>query len=353
MTSPFDGPIADVCVHLLETASEYGDEERLAGMVEAHCATLGVQYERIGNAVVARTGPAGAAVALVGHLDTVPNWEGGTVHVDGDRIIGRGAADMKGGVAVMLRLLGRLRGLPAPVVYVFYDREEGPNEHNGIHRVLAESTLLARPAFAVVLEPTGTTIHAGAVGTMNADVIVRGKLAHSARPWEGVNAIERSAPLLARFAAREAEPVDVEGLRFHDTITITMAHAGNARNVVPDELRLAVNVRVAPGRSLDGARAEVERLAAPEGEVTWLDTSPPSLPNVTDPAVQSFIAATGLEVHPKQAWTDVATLTAAGIPAVNVGPGESSQAHQRNEWVSIAALERCEAILAGYLERTE
>jgi succinyl-diaminopimelate desuccinylase len=83
--------------------------------------------------------------------------------------------------------------------------------------------------------------------------------------------------------------------------------------------------------------------------VTWLDTSPPSLPNVTDPAVQAFIAATGLEVHPKQAWTDVATLTAAGIPAVNVGPGESSQAHQRDEWVSIAALERCEDVLAHYL----
>jgi succinyl-diaminopimelate desuccinylase len=179
--------------------------------------------------------------------------------------------------------------------------------------------------------------------------VVRGKLAHSARPWEGVNAIERAAPLLTRFGAREPEPVDVEGLRFHDTVTITMAHGGNARNVVPDEFRLAVNVRVAPSRSLADARSEVERLAAPEGEVTWLDTSPPSLPNITDPAVQAFIAATGLEVHPKQAWTDVATLTAAGIPAVNVGPGESSQAHQRDEWVSIVALERCEDVLAGYL----
>jgi succinyl-diaminopimelate desuccinylase len=349
MTSPFDGPVTDVCVALLSTPSEYGDEELLAGMVEAHCRHLGIRHERLGNAVVARTGAGGDGVALVGHLDTVPNWEGGGVHVAGDRIVGRGAADMKGGDAVMLRLLGRLQDADPPVVFVFYDREEGPNDRNGIHQVLERSRLLGRPGFAVVLEPTGNTIHAGAVGTMNADVVVRGKLAHSARPWEGVNAVDRSAPLLARFAARAPEPVDVEGLRFHDTVTITMAHAGNARNVVPDEFRLAVNVRVAPGRSLEDARAEVERLAGPEGEVTWLDASPSCLPGVTAPAVQDFIRATGLAVHPKQAWTDVATLSAAGIPAINYGPGESSQAHQRDEWVSAAALEQCEDVLLSFL----
>ena len=216
--------------------------------------------------------------------------------------------------------------------------------------MLADRRLLEDLTFAFVLEPTGNTVHAGAVGTMNADVVYRGKLAHSARPWQGVNAIYEAAAALGRFAARKEEPVVVEGLEFHDTITVTLAHGGATRNVVPDEFRLAVNVRVAPGRDMANARAEVEALAVP-GEVEWLDLSPPAVPNVTQPAVRAFIEATGVEVHPKQAWTDVATLQAAGIPALNYGPGEASQAHQREEWVSIAALEHCEQVLADYLGR--
>jgi succinyl-diaminopimelate desuccinylase len=350
MASPFSGPVAAVCEALVATPSEYGDEELIAGLVEERCIELGVVHERQGNAVVARTGGDGPAMALVGHLDTVPNWPGGTTRVEGDRIVGRGAADMKGGVAVMLRLVERTAHLPRPTVYIFYDREEGGNHLNGIHEVLANRRLIGEPSFAVVLEPTGNTVHAGAVGTLNADVVYRGRLAHSARPWQGVNAIYEGAEALRRFAARKEQPVVVEGLEFHDTVTVTLAHGGATRNVVPDEFRLAVNVRVAPGRDLAAARAEVEALAAP-GEVEWLDESPSAVPNVTEPAVRAFIEATGVEVHPKQAWTDVATLQAAGIPALNYGPGEASQAHQRDEWVSIAALEECERVLADYLGR--
>jgi succinyl-diaminopimelate desuccinylase len=348
MASPFSGSVAAVCAALVATPSEYGDEELIAGLVEERCRELGVIHERRGNAIVARTGGSGPAVALVGHLDTVPNWPGGTTRVEGDRIVGRGTADMKGGVAVMLRLLERFAGHGRPISHVFYDREEGPNQLNGIHAVLADRRLLEELAFAVVLEPTSNTVHAGAVGTMNADVVYRGKLAHSARPWQGVNAIYEAAASLGRFAARTEQPVVVEGLQFHDTITVTLAHGGATRNVVPDEFRLAVNVRVAPGRDLAAARDEVEALAAP-GVVEWLDESPAALPNVTQPAVRAFIEATGVEVHPKQAWTDVATLQAAGIPALNYGPGDASQAHQREEWVSIAALEHCEQVLAGFL----
>jgi succinyl-diaminopimelate desuccinylase len=251
----------------------------------------------------------------------------------------------------MLRLLARFADRPEPLAFVFYDREEGPNHLNGIHAVLATSTLLReRPTFAVVLEPTGNTVHAGAVGTLNCDILYRGTLAHAARPWQGVNAITAAADALVRFAARREEPVDVEGLRFHDTVAVTLASGGTARNVVPDEFRLGVNVRVAPGRSLDEARARVETLAGEGAEVTWLDESPPAMPSITHPAIAAFIATTGLPVHPKQAWTDVATLIAAGIPALNYGPGESAQAHQREEWVSVAALEECEATLARYLE---
>lgn len=348
---PLAGDVASICLDLVATPSEYGEEEALADAVEMRVRELGLEVERIGNAVVAAHGPEGDPVALIGHLDTVPNWPDGRAARDGDRIIGRGAADMKGGVAVMLHLAETVTEPARRAVYVFYDREEGVNSLNGIHRVLAESRLLdPKPAFAVVLEPTGGTVHAGAVGTINADVVYRGATAHSARPWEGENAISRAAAeALVRFGEREPIPVQVEGLTYHDVVTVTGVHAGVARNVLPDELRLWVNVRVAPGRSLDAARAEVAALAGPTAEITWFDESPPAPPRIEDPTVAAFLERTGLPVHPKQAWTDVATLQAWGVPAVNYGPGEPSQAHQPGEWVAIDRLEECARLLRADL----
>ena len=352
MSRPFlSGSIADVCFDLVATTSEYGHEQVLANAVENRLRALGNVPERIGNSVVARTGAGGAAIALVGHLDTVPNWAGGQAERSETRIVGRGASDMKGGVAVMLRLLERMIDAPQPVLYIFYDREEGPNNVNGIHRVLADSTLLApKPTLAVVLEPTGGTIHAGAVGSLNAQIVFRGKSAHSARPWEGENAISPAlAEALTRFAQRTPVPVEVDGLLYHDVVTVTMLQAGIAHNVLPDRVELSVNVRVAPGRSVEIAQAEVVALAGPEAEVTWLDTALPAEPRLADPIVSDFIARSGLPVLPKQAWTDVATLQEWGVPAFNYGPGEPSQAHQPGEWVEIAMLEECERVLAEEL----
>lgn len=341
------GDLASICLDLVATPSEYGEEEALADAVEVRLRELDLEVERIGNSVIAARDGDGPPVALVGHLDTVPNWpEGQATRADG-RIVGRGAADMKGGVAVMLHLAATVTDPARRTVYVFYDREEGPNQLNGIHRVLAESVLLQpKPAFAIVLEPTGGTVHAGAVGTMNADIVFRGTTAHSARPWEGTNAIDADlGEALVRFAGREPLPVDVEGLRFHDVITVTGVQAGIARNVLPDEARLWVNVRVAPGRSLEAAREEVTALAGPAAEISWLDESPPAAPRIEDPAVADFLRRTGLPIHPKQAWTDVATLQAWGVPAVNYGPGEPSQAHQPGEWVAVDRLEECARLL--------
>src|SRR5262249_2159943 len=155
-------------------------------------------------------------------------------------------------------------------------------------------------------------------------------------------AIDNAAAALVRFAARTPEPVEVDGLTYHDVVTVTHVDAGVARNVVPDRCTLWVNVRVAPGRSLDDARREVEALAGPEGEVRGRGEAPCALPSLGAPIGQRFIAAPGPPVLPKQAWTDVAPLTHAGIPAVNFGPGESSQAHQPEEWVSIETMEHVE-----------
>ncbi len=346
------GSVDDICFDLVSTRSEYGEEQHLADLVEDRVRTLGLDYERIGNSVVARAGGPGVPIALVGHLDTVPNWLDGGVERSDERIVGRGASDMKGGVAVMLALLPRLTSASRPTVCVFYDREEGPHADNGIHRVLAESQLLdPKPALAIVLEPTAGTIHAGAVGSLNAQIVYSGRAAHAARPWEGDNAISHHlAAALARFAERAPRATEIDGLTYHDVVTVTMINGGVAHNVVPDRVELWVNVRVAPGGSIDDAMHEVQQLAGPAGAIEWSDVAPPAMPSLADPAVADFVTRSGLPVLPKQAWTDVATLHAWGVPAFNYGPGEPAQAHQPGEWVDVARLSECERVLAAELD---
>ena len=97
-------------------------------------------------------------------------------------------------------------------------------------------------------------------------------------------------------------------------------------------------MRFAPGREAADVRREIEELVAGEGELTWIDESPAAPPRLSEPVLARFLAETGVRVLPKQAWTDVASLQAHGIPAVNYGPGEAHQAHQPGEWVDGEAI---------------
>jgi succinyl-diaminopimelate desuccinylase len=345
--------LAELTLELVSIPSVTGDEGALADLVETRCRALaGARVERVGNAVVARTGPdEPGAVALVGHLDTVPPWPEHRAHREGLRVIGRGAADMKGGAAAILAVLEHAAANELPAVGIFYDREEGLAHLNGLRPLLRASRLIGKPSFAFVGEPTSCTVHAGCVGSMNADITFHGRTGHAARPWEGENAIIRAAGFLTRAAAVQSQPVIVDGLEFHDTLTVTTARGGSARNVVPETLVLGVNARFAPSGTADETRARVERLVAGEGSIEFLDEAPAASPNLENDTLKEFLAATGVEVRPKQAWTDVATLQSLGIPAVNYGPGEPGQAHQPGEWVEGEAVAEVARQLAAFLER--
>jgi succinyl-diaminopimelate desuccinylase len=345
--------MAELTLELVAIPSVTGEEAELADLVEARCRALaGARVERLGNAVVVRTGPPDpAAVALVGHLDTVPPWADHRPRRDGLRVVGRGAADMKGGDAAILAVLEHAAAHEIPLVGIFYDREEGLAHLNGLGAVLRGSRLIESPSFAFVGEPTSCDVHAGCVGSVNADIEFHGKTGHAARPWEGQNAIIRAAPFLARAAERQSEAVEIDGLTFHNTLTVTMAAGGSARNVVPDSFVLGVNARFAPSRTGEDTRASIERLVQGEGTIVFLDEAPAASPNLDNETLRAFLAATGVDVRPKQAWTDVATLQANGIPAVNYGPGEPGQAHQPGEWVEGEAVARVANTLIAFLER--
>ena len=133
-------------------------------------------------------------VLLAGHLDTVPAQGNLPGRIEDGWVVGLGASDMKGGLAVMIELarLGA-RERPRPrcdLAFLFFVREELPAEESALPRVFAEAPLVLESSLVVMLEPTDNAIHAGCLGNLNATLVFHGESAHSARPWQGVNAID-------------------------------------------------------------------------------------------------------------------------------------------------------------------
>lgn len=338
--------LAELTARLVAIPSVTGSESILADHV---IEMLGPyrRVERVGNAVLAPPAPSGRpVVTLVGHLDTVPPQGNETPRQHEGRLYGRGTADMKGGLAVMLSLAATLpQDSPIALALVFYPEEEGPLARNGLGPVLS-SGRFPRTDLAIVLEPTDLTVQLGCLGTINAEALFRGKSSHSARPWLGENAIHAAAGMLAALAERRSHKVLVANrLVYREVISATKALGGNARNVVPDEFVLNLNFRFAPGKSLDEALAELEAFVHSFGAGIEVVDMAPAGPICEANPILDRLLAQGFPVEPKQAWTDVAQLGAAGIDAVNFGPGETALAHTAEESVSIESLESCRAAL--------
>lgn len=320
---------------------------------------------RVGNSLVVSVDPQppppGEAprplVALCGHLDTVPPPEadrGRAPRREGGRLVATGASDMKGGLAVMMSLAELLprAARSCDVVLVFYAREEGPFLENELGEVLRDAPELSRAALALCLEPTDNVLQLGCVGSIHATLTFRGRAAHSARPWQGENAVHKAGALLAELHARPPREARSGGLVYRDVASVTRIEGGHARNVVPDRCTLNLNVRFAPDRTLDEAAADVRALAARHGAEVELTDLSPACPAFADhPLVARLRARTGVAVEPKQAWTDVARLAQHGIPAANLGPGATAQAHQQGEWIAIEALARGHALYETFLSR--
>ncbi len=344
-------------VQLVDMPCVTGDEDRIAGWLVDRYSARGEQVQRVGNSVVVgdRTDDR-PVVLLVGHTDVVPPTDGDLpARVDGDRVYGRGTSDMKAGLTVAMDVFEdpALRNGPVQLQLVAYAGEEGPHAGNELAPLLDARPQLTDAALGVVLEPTDLDVQLGCLGGLHARITVLGRAAHSARPWEGDNALTAAAQLLRALGSQTPGERMVDGLMFRDVLSATQAWTDNAHNIVPDRFTVNVNYRFAPDRTLTQAEAElratIERLADTEVSVAVVDRAPPAPPYRDNPQVRQMIAAAGGRVAAKQAWTDVARLAEVGVPALNYGPGLTGQAHQSGEYVPVANLERARSVLAGFL----
>jgi len=334
--------IADLLATLVDIPSVTGNEGAIAGFVEERLrAARAGEVLSSGHSRVWRGPPRGCPlVTLAGHLDTVPPNGNEKARLEGDRLYGLGSTDMKAGDAVMLALLESLEPerLRFDLALVFYDAEEGPADKNALGRLLREMPWLRESTLAILLEPTSLQAEMGCNGSMNAEVRVTGTSAHSARPWTGVNAIERAAPWLAEVTRFPVQPVQLQGVEYRETLQVTTLRAGRARNVVPDELVANLNYRFPPGRSLTDAERRLRSLVPSEFEMRIVDAAPPGAICADHPLAREFVDRFGAKVAGKQGWTDVARFTEAGIAAFNFGPGIPELAHQREEYCPVGNL---------------
>tara|TARA_B100000674_G_C37926166_1_gene955723 strand:+ start:624 stop:1682 length:1059 start_codon:yes stop_codon:yes gene_type:complete len=340
-------------LRLLEIESPTGGEGPITDWIEAELTGWGWQVERLGHALSARRrgGGNGVAVGLFGHTDVVTDLKMAPILTDEDHIHGPGASDMKGGLAIMLQLASVLSEakLAKEPTLIFYDKEEGPLADNGLKPLLAAQKDLHDLALGICLEPTDGQLHLGCVGSLHVEVTVHGKAAHSARPWQGTNAITTAGDLLSRFHQWKPQPKEIHGLTFHNTVTVTTIRGGQSRNSVPADCNFNVNMRFVPGRTTEEAFEALKEFVGPRASLKLIDASGAADVVLDHPLVQELLRNEPLEIAAKQAWTDVAQLQSVGVPGINFGPGAPRWAHQAGERLERLRLQQTYDVLERWL----
>ena len=342
---------------LIDVPSVSHGERELADRIEERLrAGSRLSVERVGDNVVARTDHGRPQrIVVAGHTDTVPanGNERATIDADAGTVSGLGAADMKGGLAVMLDVAAAVDDPAIDVTWVFYACEETTAADNGLGHLFRDRPDLVAGDVAILAEPTGAVIEAGCQGSMRLEATLTGTRAHTARPWMGRNAIHRLGELLRLVAGYEERRPVIDGCEYREALQAVGVSGGVAGNVVPDRATVTLNHRFAPDRSADEAEAALRRLLAgaiDDGDsLTVVDVAVGAPPNLAAPILQALVERHSLPVRAKLGWTDVARFSAAGMPAVNFGPGDPLLAHTAGEFVTRADLERVRDVLTDLL----
>ncbi|MGH3364488.1 MAG: succinyl-diaminopimelate desuccinylase [Nocardioidaceae bacterium] len=342
--------VVDLTEQLVNIESVSGNEQAIADAVESQLRTLShLEVSRFGNTVVARTHHGHAErVVVAGHLDTVPLNDNLPARRDEKNLHGLGSCDMKGGVAVALRIAATMPVTNRDITFVFYDCEEVEEHRNGLKLLGDSNPELLEADFAILMEPSDAVVEAGCQGTLRVDVTTRGERAHSARSWNGVNAIHAAAAVLDRLTAYEPRRPVIDGLEYREGLNAVFVNGGVAGNVLPDSCTVSVNYRFAPDRSEEEAVAHMHEVF--DGfEIEVTDSAPAAMPGLGVPAAAAFVEAVGGTANPKFGWTDVARFSALGIPAVNFGPGNPLLAHKQEEFVPLEHLAQVEEQMRRWL----
>ncbi|NCA10234.1 M20 family peptidase [bacterium] len=331
------------------------------------------------------TRPDAPVVLWDAHQDTVPA-DGMTIEpfaplVRDGRLYGRGACDVKGGMAAMLAALARLQASAAPrtktIVFAATVNEEfGFSGAKALARLwttppagapptdaAARDLVGGRPAAAIVAEPTDLDLVTQHKGAVRWRIRIHGRACHSAFPERGENAIYHSgrAILAIEELARELLRRRPDQPCGPPTLSLGTIRGGAGVNLVPDLVVLEIDRRIVPGEAPREARDEVIRRIAAAAPGARIDHDEPFVESSGLPEAESAIvvelaataAALGVEASRTAAryGTNASIFAAAGVPSVVFGPGSIAQAHTADEWIDLDEVDQAATILARLIAR--
>ncbi|MCW3063978.1 MAG: peptidase [Solirubrobacterales bacterium] len=295
--------------------------------------------------------PGGPTVVFHGHLDVVPGREEQFApRVEGDRLIGRGAYDMKGGLAAMLCAMSDLAASDrVRVRFVCVPDEESEEVDSRATDVLVKGGLTAD--FAITGEPTNLHIGVQAKGVLAMRLAIHGRSAHGSTPWLGDNAVLKAVDVFRRI---ESLPFSRESSEMFDRPSINLGriHGGDVLNRVPDLCVMDVDVRYLPGQDPGAILAQVRAIA--DVEVTRTFIYPPAQVSPANPYVRALRDAAARSVEGeamsvgRDGASDAIAFLRAGIPAVEFGPAGGGH-HGPDEWVSLVSLTRYRQALTDFV----
>lgn len=348
-----------------------GSNAEIVEYLERRCEALGLITNRLPyrdefgiekiNLIALTSDVTEVELALVGHTDTVPydpNWSEATNLTERDgKLFGRGSCDTKGFIAAALTALENVKP-NKPLALIFTaDEEIGLR---GAKQLAQLKPLTVR--YSIVGEPTSLKPIRAGKGYSLAEVIVKGREAHSAYPALGASAVFRAARLINRLESIATKLKDDQHPAFdpgYTTLNVGLIKGGSAKNVLAGECRFTLEWRPIPTQPSDHllnlfkAAIEEETKADPEFQCevdasrqdTGFETAPDS------PLIKLLERASGKESGTVAFGTEAAQMMLLGTESVVIGPGDIREAHRTGEFVPVDELERCAEILRQSIEQ--
>ncbi len=342
-------------------------EKRVSDFLAATAATAGLDVEMQSvlpgrSNVIARLRPVGkikTTILLAPHMDTVgADGTGFIPQRKGGRLHGRGACDTKGSAVAMLAAvceLARTKSRPQETEIIFAGLVDEEQAQAG-SRALVASGLKAD--LAIVGEPTKLKVVTAHKGCLWLRLETHGRAAHGAKPHLGKNAVHEMAQIVDALETDYAAQLKrrKHKLLGAGTINVGKISGGTQPNIVPDSCVIEIDRRTLPGETEASVKREITTLLKAKKLSAKIFSSKiaPSLALETNPQlplVQSFLRSVK-QSRPQGVdyFCDASVLAAGGIPSVVFGPGDISQAHTADEWISLAELERAKNLLVRFFK---